>query len=199
MEKRSPGRPRVFNRGAVLEKAMKLFWERGYEGTSFDELINVMGISPSSFYSAFQSKENLFYEAAEHYLSGPGGYLASPLEASVQTRTAVETLLKKAAIAATNEALPTGCMIALAGAHVPPSLNSLRDEMRAKRNWVEAALITRINEGIEAGDVPHDADSEELAAFFASVIRGIAILARDGAPRDKLIKISRAAMRAWPV
>jgi AcrR family transcriptional regulator len=198
MEKRSPGRPRVFDREAVLEKAMRLFWDRGYEGTSFDELISVMGISPSSFYSAFQSKENLFYEAAEHYLSGPGGYLSSPLEASVQTRTAVENLLEKAAIAATNENLPSGCMIALAGAHVPPSLNSLRNEMRARRNWVETELTTRINAGIKAGDVPYDADPEELAAFFASVIRGIAILARDGASRDKLIKISRAAMRAWP-
>ena len=48
--KRGRGRPVVFDRGVALQEAMKLFWERGYEGTSFDELIAAMGISASSFY-----------------------------------------------------------------------------------------------------------------------------------------------------
>ena len=57
--KRGRGRPAVFDRAKALNRAMKLFWERGYEGTSFDELIAAMGICASSFYNSFGSKEAL--------------------------------------------------------------------------------------------------------------------------------------------
>ena len=67
--KRARGRPKNFDRAAALHQAMELFWERGYEGTSFDELIAAMGISPSSFYNAFGSKERLYKEATEAYLA----------------------------------------------------------------------------------------------------------------------------------
>src|SRR6201999_2502772 len=66
--KRGRGRPAVFDRAVALNKAMKLFWERGYEGTSFDELISAMGISASSFYNSFGSKEALYGESTETYL-----------------------------------------------------------------------------------------------------------------------------------
>jgi len=56
----------VFDRAVALQVAQKLFWERGYEGTSFDELIAAMGISASSFYNSFGSKEALYCEATRH-------------------------------------------------------------------------------------------------------------------------------------
>jgi len=58
--KRTRGRPKSFDRAAALHQAVELFWERGYEGASFDDLIAAMGISPSSFYNAFGSKERLY-------------------------------------------------------------------------------------------------------------------------------------------
>src|SRR5262249_23270439 len=70
--KRGRGRPAVFDRGVALQEAMKLFWERGYEGTSFDDLIAAMGISASSFYNSFGSKEALYCEATRTYLDWSG-------------------------------------------------------------------------------------------------------------------------------
>src|SRR5258706_14157450 len=70
--KRGRGRPSVFDRDAALKEAMKLFWERGYQGTSFDELIAAMGISASSFYNSFGSKEALYCEATQSYLDTIG-------------------------------------------------------------------------------------------------------------------------------
>jgi AcrR family transcriptional regulator len=61
------GRPREFDEETVLDAAMKLFWERGYEGTSMADLAKVMGLSPSSIYVAFGDKEALFQRAADKY------------------------------------------------------------------------------------------------------------------------------------
>src|SRR5258708_38152226 len=70
--KRGRGRPSVFDRDAALKEAMNLFWERGYQGTSFDDLIHAMGISASSFYNSFGSKEELYCEATQSYLASSG-------------------------------------------------------------------------------------------------------------------------------
>ena len=70
--KRGRGRPAVFDRAVALMAAMKLFWERGYEGTSLDDLVAAMGISASSFYNSFGSKERLYQEATEVYMAAAG-------------------------------------------------------------------------------------------------------------------------------
>src|SRR5580704_12190384 len=87
--KRGRGRPAVFDRAAALKEAMKLFWERGYEGTSFDELIGAMGISASSFYNSFGNKEELYREATEAYVQSSGGWFLGILhDETIDTRTA---------------------------------------------------------------------------------------------------------------
>jgi AcrR family transcriptional regulator len=72
---------------------MNLFWDQGYEGTSFDQLIQAMGISPSSFYNSFGSKEQLYKEATDAYLSLSAVWFAGELFGSADTRQAFRNFL----------------------------------------------------------------------------------------------------------
>ena len=196
--KRPRGRPKNFDRAAALHQAMKLFWERGYEGASFDDLIAAMGISPSSFYNAFGSKERLYQEATEAYLAFSSEWFAGELGAAADAKTAFHQLLTAAAREFTQEDRPTGCMIALAGTQLPPALAPLRDMMAGHRRAARSAMADRIQRGIDEGDVPKDTNVEALAAFYSALSCGMAVQARDGASRARLLEIVEVAMRAWP-
>jgi AcrR family transcriptional regulator len=193
------GRRQSFDRGAVVEEAMKLFWERGYEGTSFVELIAAMGISASTFYNSFGSKEQLFIESVQHYMTGPGGErVAKIFSAPHDTRKAFELLLEAAASDFTSSNYPAGCMISLAGTHVPPDQQTVRDAMVEFRANFERMLCDRLGRGMKAGDLPPDTDITELASFFGTVFRGLAVQARDGKSRKHLRGLAKVAMRVWP-
>jgi AcrR family transcriptional regulator len=196
--KRARGRPRGFDRSTALHQAMKLFWERGYEGASFDDLIAAMGISPSSFYNSFCSKERLYHEATEAYAVQASDWFIGKLATAKDAKTAFHQLLIAAAHEFTREDLPTGCMISLADTHVSLALAPLRAMMADYRRSGQAAMANRIRRGIDDGDVPQDTDVEALAAFYNALSRGMAVQARDGASRERLLEIVGIAMRAWP-
>jgi AcrR family transcriptional regulator len=197
--KRGRGRPAGFDRAAALREAMKLFWERGYEGTSFDDLIAAMGISASSFYNSFGSKEQIYREATDAYLEASGCWFMGILnDEKLNTRNAFSRLFEGMAAELTRKDLPAGCMISLACTHVPPSLATVREMMVQHRAVSEAAFAARIRKGIATGDVPADTDVDVLAAYFSAIARGLAVQARDGASRDRLMEIAEVAMRVWP-
>jgi AcrR family transcriptional regulator len=197
--KRGRGRPAVFDRGRALKEAMKLFWERGYEGTSFDDLIGAMGISASSFYNSFGSKEALYCEATQSYLEWAGHWFFAILnDPSTDTKTAFALLFEATAEEFTRGDHPLGCMVSLAGTHCAPGMKNIRDMMAEHRAFSESAMAARIRKGIADGDVPAGTDCGMLAAYYSAVARGLAVQARDGASREKLAEIGRLAMRAWP-
>jgi len=197
--KRGRGRPAAFDRVIALNKAMKLFWERGYEGTSFDELISAMGISASSFYNSFGSKEALYCEATRTYLDWSSQWFFGILnDPSIDTKTAFARLFEATAEEFTRGDHPPGCMISLAGTHCPPGKQNIRDMMAEHRAFSEGAMANRMRKGVINGDLPRDTDCDMLAAYYSAVARGLAVQARDGASREKLAQIGRLAMSAWP-
>jgi AcrR family transcriptional regulator len=197
--KRGRGRPVVFDRAVALVEAMKLLWERGYEGTSVDDLIAAMGISASSFYNSFGSKEALYCEATRSYLEWSGQWFFAILnDPSSDTKTAFARLFEATAEEFTRRDHPLGCMISLAGTHCAPGMNNIRDMMAEHRAFSEGAMAERIQKGVARGDLPEGTDCDMLAAYYSAMARGLAVQARDGASREKLSEIGRLAMRAWP-
>ena len=191
------GRPLSFDRDEALRKAMLLFWQHGYEATSLDDITTTLGIKPSSVYTAFGDKKRLFLAAVGLYLSGP----VTPYTIIDQAETAhaaAHQLLSVAAIGYTGTETPAGCLLASSAISCSDAASDVREELASIRRAIEARLCRKIAQSIEAGQLPEDADADGLAAATMSVIQGMSTLARDGAPREKLLCVGQMAMRMWP-
>ncbi|MBC6981229.1 TetR/AcrR family transcriptional regulator [Caulobacter sp. 17J80-11] len=196
--RRPRGRPPGFDRELALDKAMRLFWDRGYEAASMDELTAAMGISPSSLYGAFGGKAQLYEQALDRYVAGPGAYVEPILAADLPTRDAFQRLLEAAAFELTRADQPRGCMVAAAETQCSPSAEGVRAAVAERRLQAIRAYEDRLRRGVAAGDLAGGVDVGALARFLMTVQQGLSVQARDGASREELLAVGRTAMRAWP-
>lgn len=191
------GRPRGFDRGTALRRAMEVFWDHGYEGTSISDLTSAMGINSPSLYAAFGSKEELFREAAAHYNETLGATAAQELRDQPTAREAIAAVLRHHAVVFCDSDNPRGCMIVLAATTCTDRTRSVHEHLAGLRMELEKDFADRITRGIADGDVPAGVDAAAVAAFYNTVNHGMAIQARDGADRAKLSAIAEAAIAAW--
>src|SRR6187402_2760002 len=104
------GRPREFDAEAALDCALRVFWEKGYEGASLQDLTEAMGINRPSLYAAFGNKEDLFRRVLDRYVRGPGSFVREALNEPT-ARAVVERLLLGAALMQTTPSHPQGCLV----------------------------------------------------------------------------------------
>jgi len=194
---RRTGRPLSFDRDAALDAAMLLFWRHGFEATSISELTRAMGVTPPSLYAAFGDKRRLFREAVDRYLGGVGAVVRTIAGAGT-AREAAHDLLTAAAMGDTGEHTPAGCLLASSIVSASVEAESIRAELAAIRGEIEAALRARIERDIAQGLLPAVTDAEALAGHVFAVVQGMSTLAKDGAGRDKLLRIVASVMTCWP-
>jgi TetR/AcrR family transcriptional regulator, copper-responsive repressor len=192
------GRPLSFDRDTALDRAMHVFWERGYEAASISDLTAAMGITPPSLYTAFGDKERLFLEALERYGKGPGGFGQRALDEEPTARGAIERLLEEAAVELTANCHPLGCMMVMAATNCSVAAEHIQTALVKRRALGVANIQARIQRGIADGELPAATDAAALASFYATIYQGMSMQAKDGAPRDSLMLSVEMAMRAWP-
>lgn len=191
------GRPRSFDRQAALERAMEIFWDRGYQATSMTDLTEAMGINSPSLYAAFGSKEELYREAIAHFAATESDDILAPLQDAPTARRAIEGYLKASAATFTRPGRPPGCMVVLSAVNavgVGEETNRILREMRAGSITM---IEQRLNRAITAGELPASLDPHPISSYYVTVQQGMSIQARDGASRPMLTAIADAAMAAW--
>lgn len=195
---RQRGRPRAFDRDAALAKAVRLFWTRGYEATSIADITKELGIGSPSLYAAFGSKEALYAEALQRYVHDNEAYVWAEFRTATTARSAVYSLLSNSASALTGciADLPRGCMVTLSqvGAEGHEALGKL---VRDARGETFRRLLTRLDAGVETGEIPSSVDRHALARFIQTTQAGMSILARDGASGAELQAVADIAMEGW--
>ena len=194
--RRGRGRPRSFDREQALDAAMNVFWSKGFEGASLAELTEAMGINPPSLYAAFGDKEGLFVEAVKRYHSKVQE--TCPYQDRPTAREAIETLLTDLASIFTDPNHPKGCLAVMAATTSAAAGPKLQELLAEQRGQAKARLRERIQRGVKEGELPEDTDVAGLTNFYAAVINGMSLQARDGVSRKSLIAMVDTAMRAWP-
>ena len=189
------GRPRAFDPDAALDRAMHVFWAKGYEGASLSNLTRAMRINRPSLYAAFGNKEQLFGKVLNRYMDGPVAWFGKAL-ALPKARNVVEQLFLGTVRMAEDPRTPAGCLL-VQGALACGS-SSARKEVAARRAAGEVALRRRLQQAKREGDLPKNADPAELAHYVMTVVRGMAVQAAGGASRDQLHRVAQIALRAWP-
>jgi TetR/AcrR family transcriptional regulator, copper-responsive repressor len=193
------GRPREFDRHNALQIAMRLFWQRGFEGVSVADLTAAMNIAAPSFYAAFGSKAALYREALECYQHRPGALRICPLQMQPPVREAVGRVLRMA-IATVAELSPSaGCMIANGMLAVSPELAELAELPAGLRRGLVEALEMRMERAIEHGEIAAGSSAKTLARYFAAIVHGVAIQGRDGASREQLEQLVEFALGVLPI
>lgn len=193
------GRPREFDRQDALQKALTLFWRQGYEPTSLNHLKEAMGgISPTSFYAAFGSKERLFSEVVDLYRSDQGRVTDVLRDESLPPRQAIETCLRQSARMQTDTTHPPGCLIVVAAINCGPSNGKVAQQLRDERNRNRDAIAAQIRRAVSVGDLPATTDAEALTTMFNTFLVGISTAARDGANEEELDRSVDQIMQIWP-
>jgi AcrR family transcriptional regulator len=196
--RRGRGRPRVFDRNEALGLATRLFWLKGYDGTSIVDLTDAIGIEAPSLYAAFGSKKELYAAALQHYGETYEGFVWDNFRAAVTAREAAMAYLMDSAAALTGSLadVPRGCMATLSSivGETHPQLGSL---LLAARAVVFDRLKARFERAVSEGDLLDSVDVAGLARFVQNNQSGMSILARDGTGREDLELVARIAMLGW--
>lgn len=195
--KKPRGRPSAFDYEDTLEKALRVFWMRGYEGASMAELSEAMGINRPSIYAAYGNKEELFSKALSRYMAGPVAYVAEAMQQPTAKQVA-EKFLTKSAELLCNEHNPRGCMIAIGSLFSGEGSEQVQHELVAYRQGYENLLSKRFDLAKSQNDLSQNVNTATLAKYIATIHQGMSVQSTNGATKEELLAVVQLALNNWP-
>jgi AcrR family transcriptional regulator len=191
------GRTRQFDVDEALDRALEVFWTRGYEGATLPELTRAMGINRPSLYAAFGNKEQLFRKALARYQTGPMSFLTEALRKPT-ARAVVEAIFSGFIRMQRDRDQARGCLVVSGALACGEEAESVRRELAQLRQAIVAAFRKRFERAVQDGDLPARTDCATLARYIATVLNGLAVQAASGTTEKELRHVAALAMQAWP-
>jgi AcrR family transcriptional regulator len=188
------GRPRSFDEEVALERAMRLFWRQGYEGTSLEDLTSTLGIAKPSLYAAFGNKRSLFSKAVERYTRTVRESLQRALD-EPKSEDVVRRFLRLYTEPCADA--PPGCFLVQGALACSPESAEVQREVTERRQEAEVLLAQRLARAQKEGDLPADARPNDLARYVCTVAQGLSVQASGGATAPQLRRVAELALMNW--
>lgn len=185
-----------FDRAEVLDRAMALFWRRGYEATSIRDLVAATGINRGSLYATFGDKKALFLAVLAHY----GEKVAQPLMAELANpdpRLAVERMFESIIRRTADPRFPRGCLNTNTALECPGSGDEITRKIGEGLGRQESAIYRVLRRAQTDGSLSPTFDARALARFFMAVAQGLNVVNKAVADPTILQDIARVAMSVW--
>ncbi len=188
---RQRGRPRSYDRDVALGAIRDVFWERGFSGTSLDDIAAAAGMNRPSLYGAFGDKRGMYFAALQLFAAESGRELQKALEAAT-LREALEAFYSRAIQDyLSGNGSPRGCLVVCTAVTEATGDSAIRSALAAILAEVDAAVAARIARAQAEGDRCTSGDATALARVATSVLHSLALRARAGARRSELMTIAR--------
>jgi AcrR family transcriptional regulator len=180
------GRPRSFDETGALEKATQVFWSKGYDGVTIDDLVAGMGVGRPSLYAVFGDKRAIFLRVLKAYAERKGALAAKALLTPQSLRDSIAGFLRYNVESATEKGTARGCLLIC----VAPLVNDAEVQrfLQNAATGGAALLERRFREGMSAGEIPNDFPVASRAVEVADLARGLTMRAQIGTPRKTLLK-----------
>jgi TetR/AcrR family transcriptional repressor of nem operon len=187
-------RTKDFDESEVLEKAIKLFWQKGYNGTSMQDLVDGLGISRSSIYDTFGDKHQLYLKALCTYRQKQLIIRDQILHASVPAKAALRQLMDLTIDSMIRDKQHKGCFLvnsAVENASHDKETNAIVCENDRE---IENAFYEVIKRGQTNGEIASKQEPRALARFVFNNIVGIQVTAKSATDKAAFYDIVNLTM-----
>jgi len=190
------GRTKQFNRQAALEDAMKVFWAKGFHGTSMQDLVDELGVNRQSLYDTFGGKHELFEAALERYRE----LLALPIRRALEKEGPVGSVLREFFEGLVDNLLNSdgkGCFMVNSTTELASRDAAVFGTCSANARQLEAAFTGLLVRAQTAGEIPADRSPVQLARFLVSTMNGLTVTAkatRDPKVLNDVVEVALSAL-----
>lgn len=189
------GRPRQFDPDEVLGRCMQLFWSRGYEATSLDDLLRETGLGRQSLYNGFGDKHALFLAALRRYDEQSDEAMRSCFAGAGPVREALRGFMMGVADRA-GERKRRGCFMVNSAVELSPHDPATAALVAAQHRFMEKVLRDALERAQERGEISAGKEPRALARFLVVVLHGLNVASRANADRATLHDVVKVALQA---
>lgn len=187
-----------FDQNDVLDRAMAVFWERGYKATSIQDVLDATGINRGSLYATFGDKKRLFLAVLDHYADKVGDPLIAEL-AEPNPRRAIERMFAAIIRRTSDPSRPRGCLLTNTSLECPGSGDDISRKIAERLGQLESAIYRVLHRAQAEGALDRAHDCRALARFFLGVAQGLNVVNKAMADPAILEDMATLAMRVWDV
>lgn len=178
----------------ALKKAMDLFWERGYEASSVEDLVQSTGIGRGSLYATFGDKHALYLAALDQYCETQQAFLSSLLQLEGSLQQILATMFQTYIDLLLSDPARRGCFLVNAHVEVAPHDPEVYERVQSAHQTIEQVFFTLLVKAQAAGELAPDCDPRQFARFFLGTLISIRVFARARAERSMLQDLAKTAL-----